>query len=110
MDYKVEQGNYVPDPKGMPMTVSGKELLLNNAQLRLHLKRGLFPYNRELGSGLWCRDALEEHSLERAVSLANESLLDMAGVRAVSASVEGDELCFTVITPLGEGVIRYGKL
>ena len=109
MDLKVAQGNHVAGPTGMPETVEGLEEALQNAGLRIALRRGEFPYGRELGSSFWLWDPKGEHSLERAVALANEALLDMPGVRAVSAREMESGVAFTVATPMGEGEVAVWK-
>ena len=103
MDLKIKEGLHVLGPTGLPEQVEGLEELLQNACLRIALRRGEFPYGRELGSALWQWDPREEHASERAVALANEALLDMPGVRAVSMEVTEAGVEFHICTPLGEG-------
>lgn len=110
MDIKIENGNFALTSNGLPQTVTGQEELLQNARLRLTMRRGCFPYDRELGSGLWRWDPEEDHALDRAVALANEALLGLPGVRAKSAEMTEDGLTFTVVTPLGEEEINIGDL
>lgn len=111
MDTKVENGGYVPASNGLPEVVEGRAELVQYARLRLLLRRGTFPYNRELGSGLWQWSPQEPHALDRALALANEALLDLPGVRAVSAGMtEENRLRFTIRTPLGEEEITLGEL
>ena len=110
MDLKLEHGNFVPGPTGLPETVDGLAELLQNARLRMALKRGAFPYARDWGSGLWEWDASEEHAEERALALANEALLELPGVWAASARITKRGAAFTVVTPLGEGEVEIGEL
>lgn len=93
----------------MLQRAEGLEELLQNACLRMSLRRGAFPYGRGLGSGLWQWDPQEEHALERARALANEALLDMPGVEAVSAEETESGVKFTLRTPLGEGEVTVWK-
>lgn len=109
MDLKVTEGVHARGPTGVLQRVGGLEELLQNACLRISLRRGKFPYGRELGSGLWEWDPEEEHALERAVALANEALLDLPGVRAVSAEQTQAGVKFTLRTPLGEGEVTVWK-
>lgn len=109
MDLKIEQGGQVPGPTGVPETVAGLEEVLQNAGMRIALRRGEFPYGRELGSGFWQWDPAEEHSLERAVALANEALLEVPGVQAVSARETEEGVAFTISTHLGEGEVIVWK-
>ena len=110
MDLKVEKGNFVLGPTGLPETVSGLEELLQRARISLELRRGMFPYNRELGSRLWQLDPQEEHREDRALALANEALLGLAGIRAEQARSTEAGMAFTIVTPLGEGEVEIGNL
>ena len=91
-------GGYVLGANGLPFLVQGKELLLQLARLRLCLRKGKFPYSQEAGSKLW------------ALALANEALLDLAGVQAESAEISGGKIIFRIVTPLGEGEVEYGEI
>ena len=99
-------GGYVLGANGLPFLVQGKELLLQLARLR----KGKFPYSQEAGSKLWALDLNGEHSRERALALANEALLDLAGVQAESAEISGGKIIFRIVTPLGEGEVEYGEI
>lgn len=110
MDTKVVNGNYVLGANGLPETVEGKEELLQRARLSLQLRKGKFPYNRELGSGLWQWDRQEEHPEDRALALANEALLRLPGIRAKAARLTEAGLAFLIETPLGEEEIEFGEL
>lgn len=110
MDTKVENGNFVLSSTGLPRTVEGLEELLQYARMSLSLRRGEFPYGRELGSGLWKWDPEEEHALDRALALANEALLWLPGVRAVEAARIQGGAAFVVETPLGKGEVEIGGL
>lgn len=110
MDLKLENGNIALGPGGLPQMVGGLEELLQNAWLRLSIRRGSLPYCRELGSGLWQWDPQEDHALDRAVALANEALLDLPGVRAKRAEATEDGVRFLMETPLGEGEIIIGDI
>ena len=70
---------------------------------------GKLPYDRSLGSRFYLWDREEEHALERAVALANEGLLSLPGVQAVSAQETEDGVVFTLQTPLGEGSVTVWK-
>ncbi len=109
-DTKVMNGGYVLGANGLPFLVQGKELLLQLARLRLCLRKGKFPYSQEAGSKLWALDLNGEHSRERALALANEALLDLAGVQAESAEISGGKIIFRIVTPLGEGEVEYGEI
>lgn len=110
MDTRVENGGFVLGPNGLPETVEGLEELLQYARLRLTLRRGSLPYNRELGSGLYQWSPQEDRAEDRALALANEALQGLGGVRAVSARAADSGLVFSVATPLGEGEITLGDL
>ena len=105
MDLKWEPGGVALGPGGGPAQVEGLEELLQNVALRLNLHRGSLPYDPELGSGLFQLDHREENSAQRAWALANETLMDLPGVRVVQASYDTETgmWLFTVETPLGGG-------
>lgn len=111
MGLKLEEGVYALGAGGLPRETEPLEELLQNAYLRLNLPRGSFPYGRELGSRLHELSLSEEHAREQAISLANEALLEMPGVRAEQAELqENGGIVFTVCTPLGKGEVIYGDL
>ncbi len=114
MDTKVQNGNYVLNANGLPDTVEGLEEQLQLAELSLRLRRGTFPYNRKLGSGLWQWQQQggrqENQPGERALALANEALLEMPGLRATQARLTDRGVEFDLETPLGEGVVKIGEL
>ena len=103
MDMKWEQGDWALGPTGLPETVEGLEELLQNGAMAIAMEQGSLPYDRSLGSRFYLWDREEEHALERAVALANEGLLSLPGVQAVSAQETEDGVVFTLQTPLGEG-------
>lgn len=109
-DTKVVNGAYVLGANGLPLQAEGKELLLQLARLRLWLRKGRFPYNREAGSGLWALDLGSEHGEDRALALANEALLSLPGVRAEWAEIIGGGIKFGIVTPLGEGEVEFGEI
>lgn len=106
---KVEKGVHVLGPTGLPQRVGGLEELLQNACLRISLRRGEFPYGRELGSRLWQWDPEGEHAAERGVALANEALLDLPGVRATGIEKTDEGTAVHIATPLGEGEVVIWK-
>lgn len=83
---------------------------LENAALRLRLRRSSFPYGREYGSRLHQLDLNAEHVEEQAVALANEALLDLEGVTASGAALSENGITFTIETPFGTGEVLYGEL
>lgn len=111
MGLKLEKGVYALHENGLPESNSPQEELLQNAALRLSIPKGSFPYGRQLGSMLHSFDRTGEHAEEQAVSLANESLMDMPGVTAEQARFTADgRIEFTISTPLGRGKVFYGDV
>lgn len=111
MTYTLKNGGYVLDVTGLPQIISGKDELLQNARLRLELKKGSFIYDRELGSGLHGLSPTEEHRLERAAALAVEALTGMPGVRVQGCeAAEGGGISFQLSTPFGKGEVEYGAV
>ena len=109
MDMKWEQGDWALGPTGLPETVEGLEELLQNGAMAIAMEQGSLPYDRSLGSRFYLWDREEEHALERAVALANEGLLSLPGVQAISAQETEDGVVFTLQTPLGEGSVTVWK-
>lgn len=87
-----------------------KQKALQNASLRLNLRRGSFPYGRGYGSRLHELDRSGKHAAEQAAALANEALLDLEGVTVSSAELLEHGIKFTIKTPFGEGEALYGEL
>lgn len=83
---------------------------LENASLRINLRKGSFPYGRVFGSRLHALDLSGEHVEEQAAALANEALLDLEGVTAVDAALSEEGIKFTIKTAFGAGEVLYGKL
>ena len=95
-------GTYTLQENGLPAENDEEEELLQNAQLRLAVVQGSFPYGRHIGSRLDRLDKEGEHAKEQAISLANEALLDLPGVQAEQAAIlSGGTIRFTLATPYG---------
>ena len=107
MDLKWQPGGIVLGPGGLPQQVGGLEEMLQNVALRLTLRRGSLPYAYGLGSGLSDLDPKEENSGQRAWALANETLMDLPGVRVNQADYQQEtgNWFFSVETPLGSGQV-----
>ena len=99
-------------PLGSIENAAGQKLnrALENAALRLRLRKGSFPYGRGYGSRLHQLDWDAEHAEEQAVALANEALLELAGVTASAAELAEGGIKFTIETPFGTGEVLYGEL
>ena len=110
MDTKVENGGYVLSANGLPQVAEGRAELAHYARMRLVLRRGEFPYDRDLGSGLWQWSREEPKAEDRALALANEALLGLPGVRAKGVRLTERGAAFTIATPLGEEEMELGEL
>jgi len=53
MELKLQNGDYVSDGAGGLHRVSGRDALLQKVLFRLTAKRGMFPFQEDLGSRLW---------------------------------------------------------
>ena len=109
MALKIVNGVYALKDSGLPEEIDGLEELLQDISLRLSLPKGTCPYLREAGSRLHTLDFTAEHAADRALSLAQESLLELPGVAVKSAKVTAGGIDFTVDTPLGSGTVHYKK-
>ena len=102
MGLKLIDGTYALQNNGLPEPNTEEEELLQNAQLRLAVRQGSFPYGRTIGSRLAELNRNREHAEEQAVSLANEALLDLPGVQAEEAMLlSGGGMYFILSTPVG---------
>ena len=107
MGLKLIDGTYALQNNGLPEPNTEEEELLQNAQLRLAVRQGSFPYGRTIGSRLAELDRNGEHAEEQAVSLANEALLDLPGVQAEQAAVYSTgTIRVTLSTPYGTSRVQ----
>lgn len=82
----MRSGVYSYNACGMPERAVGREALLQEAYIRLQMAKGSFPYEREMGSLLYRLPKFPEQEREAlAYAYAQEALLPMADVQAVSA-------------------------
>ena len=107
MGLKLKSGTYALLKNGLPQSNTEEEELLQNAELRLSIPQGSFPYGRKIGSRLDRLDREGEHAEEQAISLANEALLDLPGVQAEKVTfLSSGIMRFTLSTPWGEEQVR----
>lgn len=87
MDLALFNGDFLCDSRGFPIEISGTDELLQQAILRLSIKKGSFAYDRNLGSKLYKLNPLEENLKSKAASLIKEALNDMENVSLDDVSV-----------------------
>lgn len=93
MEWKLVQGDYVPDGRGGLTALSGGQEVLARALYRLTARRGAFPFLPELGSRLYQlgREKPSERQALAAQYVA-EALREETGltVRSVELRQEGE--------------------
>ena len=96
---KLENGKYVCDDRGCPITLRGVDELAENAMFRLKCKRGTFPLAPNLGSRLYTIPGHREKDRESAaLAYINEALSGMndISVSGISAKQDLDDYVITV--------------
>jgi hypothetical protein len=119
VDNLLKNGNMVSDFDGSVQTVSGVKELAQAAMIRLTVRRGSFPYNQSLGSGLFDLD-VHAAGEEEILSVVEEALQDMDEVVVmgiekktdqekrilylqVNLRINGEEQSLGVMSPFWEG-------
>ena len=98
MEIELSEGRIARNGLGMPKTLHGGAALLQRACTRIAAARGAFPYLRTLGSRIPGMNTAEGHAAEQALGFAREALLDLPGVEAVHARVDGKTVTVQVET------------
>ena len=107
MGLKLRNGTYTLLKNGLPAENTREEELLQNAQLRLSMIQGSFPYGRSMGSRLSGLDKEGEHAADQALSLANEALLDLPGVLAEQVTfLSNGAMRFVLSAPWGKEQVQ----
>ena len=99
MEWKIVEGDYVPDGMGSPTALSGGEEVLARVLYRLTARRGKLPFLPDLGSRLY-QLGREKPSARRALAAqyVEEALreeTDLA-IQSVELAQEGDVGLLTV--------------
>lgn len=102
MDTLLKNGDHVRDGRGFPTQITGVPELLQQALLRLTVKKGSFCFDPALGSRLYTLQRSGNHLQKEALLMVKEALCDMtqAAVRAVELSQEGENLRLHVLLSL----------
>lgn len=103
-DTAIQNGDFLKNSGGLPVTITGKDALLQEAYLRLQIHRGSFLYDPTLGSRLFEQDrtTLTE---EDAMLLIEEAFAGSKDLRAVRMEVHDGLVSVTVATPFGNGIV-----
>lgn len=88
MDFKLQNGDYIPDGRGGLALVGGEEETLQRALIRLTARRGAFPWLPELGSRLY----LLRHTRPEARAVMAEAYVSEALAAETDVTVEEWEL------------------
>jgi len=105
MGLKLENGRYVCDDTGNPISLTGTDDLIERAIFRLKCRKGKFPLDRELGSNLYLLPTEKKNNREAAaLSYVTDALSDMEEltVTGISAEETEDKLNITVSISVGE--------
>ena len=110
MDTAIQNGDFLRSAGGLPVTVCGREELLQRAYLRLQSKRGAFPYDPQLGSRIPLVP-LGKLTAEAAMAFVEESLGDDPSLTVTDTTVTKAGVTVTLDTAYGSGtvVIRAGE-
>ena len=102
MDTLLKNGDHVRDGRGFPTQITGVPELLQQALLRLTVKKGSFCFDPALGSRLYTLQRSGNHLQKEALLMVKEALCDMtqAAVRAGELSQEGENLRLHVLLSL----------
>lgn len=101
MDLALENGDF-KTANGIPVTLRGKEELLQRASLLLGVHRGGFVYDPELGSDLYALSS-EEVEIGRAMGCIEAALRDRDDLAVTGAEPVPEGISVTVDTPFGAG-------
>ena len=99
MEMVLDNGRYVCNDRGMPITVSGSEAMLERVKFILCCRRGKFPFIPKLGSRLYLLTREKHVNLENAAlgyvieALEDERYVTVSGV---AAERSGEEIYVTV--------------
>lgn len=105
MDTRLENGDFSPDARNLPRTVSGVEELAQRAMIRLCVPRGAFWPDPTLGSDLRLLPRLAPQELEPLAGTAvREALapLPQVGLEGVRCAWQGDSLVVGVSLRIGQ--------
>lgn len=86
MDTCLYLGDHQRDHRGLPFSISGTEELLQQAMIRLSVRRGAFPLNPQLGSRLHTLSPNDPGLNDTALRLAQEALCEMNDIAVTKAS------------------------
>ena len=108
MDTAIQNGDFLRDG-GRPISIDGKDELLQRAYLRLQARRGAFPYDPQMGSRIPLLPP-EELTVEAAMACIEEAMGDDPSLTAVGTTVTKSGVAVEIDTPYGRGtvVIRPG--
>ena len=87
MDTLLYGGDFAKDARGYPVLVSGVQELLQQALIRLKVKKGSFVYDPELGSELHTLQPGGSDLSAQALRLAREALKQMGSIQVQQAAV-----------------------
>ncbi len=103
MDNKINNGDTELNNKGLPTELYGLEECIQQAFIRITVKKGSFPYNRELGSRL--HTLASGADKERLLAYGQEALSG-SGITASGVELTGGKMVFTLSTPFGAGQVE----
>lgn len=92
MDILLVNGDHYLDSRGLPVTLTGEQEKIQQALIRLSIRRGTFPLDPELGGRLYLLQKARAQDLNRlALSYAADALASMKGVEVVDALVKSTQ-------------------
>ena len=103
MDNKITDGDTELNKKGLPMEITGIDECIQQAFIRLTVKKGSFPYNRDLGSRLHTLGPVAEKN--QLLAYAGEALSG-SGIYAEDVEILENVFIFSLSTPFGKGEVK----
>lgn len=91
MDTALSEGDFLINSKGHPISIDGASELIQQALIRLSVKKGSFTYDKELGSNLYKLKTSYKNDteLKQAILIyAKEALEPMKNVKITGLSIE----------------------
>lgn len=85
MDTLIENGDYKCGINGLPVTIMGRDEVMQRVKICLKVPRGSFMHNKDFGSRF--RTLTIDSSNQLALSMAQQALEDIPQVKVVSTQI-----------------------
>ena len=108
MDTLLTHGDHATDARGIPVSITGTDELLQRVLLRLIVRRGSFKYDKDLGSELY-RLSRDTSSATRraALSYVREALSTLPQLSVVDVDIRTERERMLITVELSYEGSRY---